>query len=272
MLAPRQFERLIETTVRALEIFEGRVVWNINSTARGGGVAEMLQSLLAYARGADVDARWAVISGNPDFFRVTKRIHNHLHGSAGDGGDLGDEERAIYERVIERNAQEMLDLVGPKDVVLVHDPQPAGMISALTEKVDLVIWRCHVGLDMPNELARRAWDFLMPYVQPARSYVFSRKAFVWEDLDRDRGGLAQLAFGTNLASDPGYLGNEAIELVHHRVDRVLEIQHLAAHIRRDLLAEVSAGDRTDDTLHLAGGAHERVDKVVHGLDASRPTM
>lgn len=186
VLTTERYEELVDTTVRALEIFDGRTVWNINSTARGGGVAEMLQSLLAYARGVGVDARWAVISGNPDFFRVTKRIHNHLHGSSGDGGGLGEEERTIYEKAIEQNAAEMLALVQPNDVVLVHDPQPAGLVEQLREKAAAVVWRCHVGLDLPNELARDAWKFLMPYVRPAERYVFSRKAYAWEGLDDER--------------------------------------------------------------------------------------
>ena len=186
VLAPDRYEQLIDTIVRALELFDGRVVWNINSTARGGGVAEMLQSLLAYARGAGVDARWAVIEGDPEFFRITKRIHNHLHGAAGDGGELGEEEHRAYDATTSRNAEEMLELVAPEDVVIVHDPQPAGLIAPLVEKAALVIWRCHVGLDMPNHLARRAWDFLMPYVRPAAAYVFSREAYAWEGLDGSR--------------------------------------------------------------------------------------
>ena len=75
---------------RARELLAGRVVWNVNSTARGGGVAEMLVSLLAYARGAGVDARWVVIPGNEPFFAVTKRIHNNLHSAPGDGGEGGE--------------------------------------------------------------------------------------------------------------------------------------------------------------------------------------
>src|SRR5947207_9533362 len=80
---------------RAGELLSGRVVWHVNSTARGGGVVELLQSLLAYARGAGVDARWLVISGDEDFFAVTKRIHNQLHGSPGDGGALDAAARSI---------------------------------------------------------------------------------------------------------------------------------------------------------------------------------
>lgn len=186
VLAPDKFEELVDTTVRALELFDGRVVWNVNSTARGGGVAEMLQSLLAYARGAGVDSSWAVIEGNPDFFRVTKRIHNHLHGAPGDGGELGDEERKTYERAIAENAAQMLERLKPQDVVIVHDPQPAGLIDRIKEKVAAVVWRCHVGLDMPNELARNAWSFLIPHVANADAYVFSREAYAWEGLEQDR--------------------------------------------------------------------------------------
>src|SRR3712207_2794288 len=79
VLSSDQYERFTRAIAEARELFDGRVVWNVNSTARGGGVAEMLRSLLAYARGAGVDARWVVIEGEADFFRVTKRIHNHLH-------------------------------------------------------------------------------------------------------------------------------------------------------------------------------------------------
>src|SRR5688572_4773177 len=89
-----------ETLIAATEIgqrlaerLRGRAVWNINSTATGGGVAEMLPSLLGYARGVEVDARWMVIEGTPEFFDVTKRIHHTLHGSAGDGSPLDDEAR-----------------------------------------------------------------------------------------------------------------------------------------------------------------------------------
>src|SRR5215210_7037713 len=107
------FESVDEAIATARELLSGRVIWHINSTARGGGVAEMLQSLLAYARGAGVDVRWLTISGNPDFFRVTKRIHNHLHESKGDGGPLGPAEREIYENALAEAADELVGLVQP---------------------------------------------------------------------------------------------------------------------------------------------------------------
>jgi trehalose synthase len=178
---------LVEDAIRkAREVLSGRVVWHVNSTARGGGVAELLQSLLAYGRGAGVDLRWLTISGNPDFFRVTKRIHNHLHESPGDGGPLGAEERQIYEDAQLEAAAEMTERVRRGDIVYIHDPQPAGLVPHVKAAETSVVWRCHVGIDHPGKLAREAWAFLLPDVEDADAYVFSREQFVWDGLDRDR--------------------------------------------------------------------------------------
>ena len=172
--------------LRAQDVFAGRIVWNVNSTARGGGVAELLRSLLAYAHGAGVDARWLVIDGAPEFFSVTKRIHNNLHGAPGDGGTLGASESVIYQSVMDRNAAELTSLLRDNDVVILHDPQTAGLCLPSKDAAGAVIWRCHVGLDTPNEHARRAWDFLRPLVGHADGYVFSRRAFAWEELENDK--------------------------------------------------------------------------------------
>src|SRR3954470_16914479 len=124
-MSPERFRSLLgdgyaevdEAIASARELLAGRVVWHINSTARGGGVAEMLHSLLAYARGAGVDVRWLTISGNPDFFQVTKRIHNHLHESQGDGGPLGPAEREVYDRALMEAADEFTQIVKAGDIV-----------------------------------------------------------------------------------------------------------------------------------------------------------
>src|SRR5688572_29781539 len=186
VLTEAQWSDLLATIERARSMIDSRVIWNVNSTARGGGVAELLQSLVAYVRGAGFDCRWAVIAGDPDFFVLTKRLHNRLHGIAGDGGPLGDVERALYERSSEVNARTFEGHVCDGDVVLLHDPQTAGLVRPLLERGAHVIWRCHVGLDVPNRFARSAWDFLRPYVAGAQAYVFSRTAFAWDDLDRER--------------------------------------------------------------------------------------
>jgi trehalose synthase len=177
------FRRAIEEGRRLLD---GRVVWNVNSTAKGGGVVELLRPLVAYARGVGVDTRWVVIGGTPEFFAVTKRIHNHLHGTPGDGGSLDADAREVYESVLAANLEEFPGLVRDGDVVIVHDPQPAGLIPALKAAGAAVIWRCHVGIDAPNDLAREAWAFLHEYVAGADVCVFSRASYAWENLERDR--------------------------------------------------------------------------------------
>ena len=186
VLSGPQVELFDSVIARAAGDLAGRVVWSVSSTANGGGVAEMLRSLIAYARGAQVDARWVVIEGNQDFFRVTKRIHNRLHGAVGDGGPLGSEERDIYEAVAHANSGELAALISPGDIVLLHDPQTAGLAQPLIDAGAFVIWRCHVGIDSPDELSRSAWTFLRPYVELADAYVFSREAFEWEGLDPAR--------------------------------------------------------------------------------------
>ena len=178
-----RYETIAEATQEALA---GRAIFNVNSTVAGGGVAEMLQTLLAYGRGAGLDIRWLVIAGDPDFFAITKRIHNGLYGAPGDGGELGESERAYFEAVAQRNAAELRALVQPGDVVLVHDPQPAGLVEAMKNAGAHVIWRCHVGRDEPNEWTERAWSFLRPYLEGADAFVVSRRAFAppWMDAAR----------------------------------------------------------------------------------------
>jgi trehalose synthase len=186
VLSPGEYEALLGLVEQAARELHGRVIWNVNSTAKGGGVVEMLRPLLGYCRGAGVDARWAVISGQPEFFAITKRIHNRLHGFAGDGGPLGDAEREVYEQTVAASAEELAELVHPLDIVILHDPQTAGLAAAVRETGATVIWRCHVGLDGANDHARDAWDFLRGYVLDAHAFVFSRAGFAWEGLPRDR--------------------------------------------------------------------------------------
>jgi trehalose synthase len=185
-LDPERLERLIG--VERAERFRAiaaaarsrlatRAVVNVNSTAAGGGVAEMLQTLLAYARGVGVDARWRVIEGDGRFFEITKRIHNHLYGTPGDGGPLGADQRRHYEGVLEPNTEKLLRSCGPDDVVVLHDPQTAGMAPALGRAGIPVVWRCHVGIDEQNVHSEEAWAFLRPYLENVDIFVFSRARF-----------------------------------------------------------------------------------------------
>ena len=184
-----EFPRFEAIAERAREAFASRTIWHVNSTARGGGVAEILHALLPYVRGVGVDTRWVVLGGEPEFFVITKRLHNHLHESPGDGGPLGEDQRAAYEAALAEGATQLGELVSDGDVVYLHDPQTAGLIRPMQEAGARVVWRCHVGIDRPGALARGGWDFLRPYVEAADAYVFSRSEYVWDGLERAKAWL-----------------------------------------------------------------------------------
>ena len=178
-----EFERTMSAFAKQLR---GRVVWNVSSTAHGGGVAEVLSSLLPYDRGAGIDSRWVVIEAEPAFFDVTKKLHTLLHGVAVDGSAITDEEGKLYEQTLAANARALLEMIKPADVVLLHDPQTAGLTPALAERGCQVIWRCHIGADGPSDMVRSAWNFLRGYVTTAQALVFSRRRYVWEGLEPSR--------------------------------------------------------------------------------------
>jgi trehalose synthase len=187
LLSPARAERLFAYQKAAAGgLLRDRTVWNINATSKGGGVAEMLQYILAYGRGAGVDTRWLVLDGDHDFFMITKRLHNFLHGSPGDGGALGPEEREHFARVLSYNLPMAEQVVEPGDIVLLHDPQTAGLVDGLRRRGAHVVWRCHIGRDSGNALTELGWGFLQEFVADADAFIFSRKEYVphWVPADK----------------------------------------------------------------------------------------
>jgi trehalose synthase len=177
----------VTAAAEALEYLTGKSVVNINSTATGGGVAEMLQVLLGYVRGVGVDAKWLVIGGKPPFFDVTKRLHNHLYGGVGDGGPLGDDEHEIYRSTLAPEMTALEAYVQPGDIVIIHDPQPAGLAEEAKKLGAHVVWRCHVGIDEQNANSRKAWNFLRPYLEPyVDYYIFTDRRFPPDWVPQDR--------------------------------------------------------------------------------------
>jgi trehalose synthase len=158
---------------------EGKVVWNVSSTAAGGGVAEMLHGLIGYARGMGFDARWLVLSGDPEFFRITKRLHNAFHGERGDGSPLDDDARKAYEATLRANGAELRSHVTRGDIVFLHDPQTAGLAPELANRAAAVVWRCHIGNgERGNADEAAAWAFLEPYLRQLSAAVFTRDQYV----------------------------------------------------------------------------------------------
>ena len=183
----RANELALVVGAQALARLHGRTVVNVNSTAAGGGVAEMLHVLLGYVRGVGIDTSWLVIEGQPDFFDVTKRLHNHLYGTAGDGGTLGPSEHQIYEATLAPERDALASYVRPGDIVILHDPQPAGLAEHAKKLGCHVVWRCHVGIEEQNEHSRVGWDFLRPYLEPfVDHYVFTDRRFPPDWVPDDR--------------------------------------------------------------------------------------
>jgi len=186
-IAGQEIGRRYDDAVRdARRRLTGRTLWHVNSTAEGGGVAELLRGCLGYLSEDMIQTRWLVLDGDDEFFRITKRIHNRLHGVLGDGGALGEAERAHYEQVTDRNASDASRIVGEGDVVVVHDPQPLGLVPSLRAAGATVVWTCHVGIDRPNDLVRSAVEFLVADARIADAATFTRAAYVWDGLEDAR--------------------------------------------------------------------------------------
>lgn len=147
---------------------DGRSVTHVNSTATGGGVAEILNRLVPLMNELGLQTRWEVIKGGNDFFAMTKKVHNTLHG---DPGVLAPRDFQTYEDTIDENLRHMnFD----SDVVFVHDPQPAALVKKRQEYKNRWLWRCHIDLSSPNT---EVWDFFKRYVESYDMAVFSAAAF-----------------------------------------------------------------------------------------------
>src|ERR1700722_3780383 len=177
LIGEDRYNTLEGTAERIRVKLDGTTVWNVNSTATGGGVAEMLQVLVGYTLGMGLDVKWLVLQGDALFFAITKRLHNRIHGVQGDLGSLGAAEADHYRQVTGANAAALLARVRAGDVAILHDPQTAGMVPALSQAGLHVIWRCHIGTDHQNIWTEEAWNFLRPHIDAADAVVFSRAAY-----------------------------------------------------------------------------------------------
>jgi len=146
----------------------GRTVQMVNSTAVGGGVAEMLNRLVPLAEELGLNIRWEVMTGGDDFFEVTKAFHNALHGEA------YHPEPAHFEIFRAYNEQNVKRIPLDAEFVIIHDPQPAGLIQAREQKTGRWIWRCHIDLSHPNP---SVWSFLESYVSQYDGAIFSSPQF-----------------------------------------------------------------------------------------------
>jgi trehalose synthase len=206
---------------------QGRRLQNINSTAVGGGVAEILTRMVPLLRELGVEATWDVIKGDEAFFDVTKAFHNALHGKP---ETITDEMLECYRETIQANLSQM-DFTG--DVIWVHDPQPAGLITRKKQLGRAWIWRCHIDVSTPQA---RAWEFLAPYVEQYDASIFSMPDFA------QRMSIPQFMVAPSI--DP--LSDKNRELEKSYVTGVLEKHHLDP--ERPILTQISRFDRLKDPL------------------------
>jgi trehalose synthase len=171
---------LVERIRELAEPLQGKRVLHVSATAFGGGVSEILYTLVPLMRDVGLDAHWQVILGREDFFNVTKLMHNSLQGA---DEEISDQQWEVFEAYNAMNAQ---SLEGDWDVVIVHDPQPAAMKANAAERARRWIWRCHIDLSTPNEatLAR-----MLPLITEYDATVWHLEQYVPAALD---GGIRRI--------------------------------------------------------------------------------
>jgi len=147
---------------------EGRVIQNINSTAVGGGVAEILGRMVPLLRDLGVDSRWDVVRGGEKYFQVTKRFHNALHGRK---VEIAREDYEIFLETTRQNIEQM-EFYG--DIVFIHDPQPVALVEKRKYLKNRWVWRCHIDFTNPDP---EIWNFIKSFVEQYDASVFSAPSF-----------------------------------------------------------------------------------------------
>ena len=204
---------------------EGKTVQHINSTAVGGGVAEILTRAVPLLRELGVNTDWDVIKGGEQFFEVTKKFHNALHGRQ---EEISQHDFDIFMEASEENIKG-LDTHG--DIVFVHDPQPIALINK--KKDNKWIWRCHIDVSDPN---RKVWEFLNSFIVKYDSAVFSAPSF------SQRLPIRQFLISPSI--DP--LSDKNKELPQELIDSVLEKYKIVKD--KPIITQISRFDRLKDPL------------------------
>lgn len=207
------------------EKLEDKSIQHINSTAVGGGVAEILSRMVPLLKELGINVRWDVFKGGESFFGVTKKIHNLLHGQT---GFLTDEDKSIFK---ETSLQNISDLNTDSDIIFIHDPQPIALIEK--KKENKWIWRCHIDVSNPN---MKVWYFLREYIVKYNASVFSAPGF------SQRLPIRQFLISPSI--DP--LSDKNKDLPQEIIDSVLEKYGIPKD--KPIITQISRFDRLKDPL------------------------
>jgi trehalose synthase len=162
-------EAVVERLREHARLLDGARILHVNATAYGGGVSELLRSSVPLLRDLGLHVDWKVIGGNPDFFHATKALHNALQGAP---RSLSEAERSAYQDCVQENAA---TLDGDYDFIVIHDPQPVGLLQAHGKGSARWVWRCHIDTSEPNP---DAWSFVVPYLEGFDAAVFTMPEFI----------------------------------------------------------------------------------------------
>ncbi len=231
---------LEELRVLAGEL-SGKIIQIINSTFVGGGVAEILEHMVPLLNQLGVDARWDVINGSEEFFEVTKKFHNAIHGKK---EKISPEDFALFSEVSERNLEEMR-FYG--DIFFVHDPQPVALIAKKKEIGKRWVWRCHIDVSNPD---KKVWKFLRDFIVDYDAAVFSAPNFAQK--------LPIRQFLITPSIDP--LSDKNKELDSGTIDAVLKKYGLTSD--KPMIVQISRFDRLKDPL----GVIEAFEMVRKSID------
>jgi trehalose synthase len=248
---------LVEEINQRAESLKGLKVLHLSATAFGGGVSEILYTLIPLMRDVGIEAEWQVIFGREEFFNATKLMHNALQGHP---VDLSPSEWRIYEEYNEMNAHE---LQGEWDVIIVHDPQPAAMRAHIKERARHWIWRCHIDLSTPHPptLAR-----FVPHLDGYDAALFHMQQYVPSGLD----GAAGTIHICPPAIDPLSPKNMALS----PEDAAFVCEQFGIDIDRPLICQVSRFDPWKDPIGVIDAyrhVHDEMPEVQLALVGSMAT-
>ena len=218
-------ESVIDDLKLIAEKLKGKVVQHINSTSVGGGVAEILNRMVPLLRELGVDTRWDLIKGGEQFFEVTKKFHNALHGRQ---AEINKTDFDIFLETANRNIAE---LDTSADIVFVHDPQPITLVNK--RKENKWLWRCHIDISEPNQ---KVWGFLREFVIKYDAAAFSAPGFSQK--------LPIRQFLISPSIDP--LSDKNKELPPETIDAVLRKYEIPKD--KPIITQISRFDRLKDPL------------------------
>ena len=237
---------------------EGLRVLHISATAFGGGVAEILYTLIPLMKDVGVEAEWQVMMGREEFFNATKLMHNALQGNP---QDLNAGEWAVWEQYNHMNAEA---LSGEWDVIIVHDPQPAGMRNMVPDKANRWVWRCHIDLSTPNE---GTINRLTPHLTDYDAALFHMQQYVPEMLNSGGGPRTYIC---PPAIDPLSPKNMALS----PEDAAFVCDQFGIDVERPLITQVSRFDPWKDPRGVIDAyrlVHEEFPQVQLALVGSMAT-